>query len=120
MKNRWQPPIDEWIPENFSGNTERLTQPYQYSPPINDYVGATSYAPNEGEEMKISVSGFGDLSMKEAKDKILEILKDITAAAESDSISNIEKLEHKLFSSPELNNLVKEYTKHIKLLKSKA
>ena len=120
MKYRWQPPIDQWIPENYAGNTERMTQPYQYSPPVSDYVGATSYAPNEGEEMKISISGFGDMTIKQAKDKLLEILKDITAAAESDEIFNIEKLEHKLFSSPELSNLVKEYVKNIKLLKSKA
>ena len=120
MKNRWQPPIDQWIPENYAGNTERMTQPYQYSPPVSDYVGTTSYAPNEGEEMKISISGFGDMTIKQAKSKIVEILKDITSAAESDEISNVEKLEHKLFSSPELSNLIKEYVKHIKLLKSKA
>jgi hypothetical protein len=59
------------------------------------------------------------MTVKQAKEKILDILKDITIAAESDNISSIEQLEHKLFSSPELNNLVKEYAKNIKLLKAK-
>lgn len=116
MKYRWQPPIDEWIPENYSGNTERMTQSNQYAPAITDYAAA----PSEGEEMKMTIAGFGDLTLAQAKDKILEILKDITLAAESQDISSIEKLEHKLFASPELNNLVKEYVKHVKLLKSKS
>lgn len=120
MKFGWQPPIDQWIPESYAGNTERMQQPYDYAPPISDYVGTTSYAPGEGEEMKMNITGFGHMTAKQAKEKILDILKDITIAAESDNISSIEQLEHKLFSSPELNNLVKEYVKNIKLLRAKA
>jgi len=119
VKFGWQPPIDRWIPESYAGNTERMSQSYDYAPSIDDYAGTQAYAPGESEEMKMNIAGFGHMTVKQAKEKILDILKDITIAAESDNISSIEQLEHKLFSSPELNNLVKEYAKHIKLLKAK-
>ncbi|NBO98993.1 MAG: hypothetical protein EBU90_02525 [Proteobacteria bacterium] len=119
MKFGWHPKIDKWIPESYDGNTERITQPYEYSPPISDYAGSQSYAPNEGEEMKIKITGFGDMTIKQIKEKIVEILNDLVTAAESDEVADVQKIEHNLFGAPELQNLVKEYSKHIKLLKSR-
>ena len=116
--NRWEPPIDKFLPENYAGNTERLSQPYEYTPPISDYVGDQKYA-GEGEEIKVDITGFGKLSVSEIRKKITEIFNDLILAAECDNIKDAEKLEHKLFSSPELNNLIKQYVKHIKLLKAK-
>jgi len=118
VSNYWQPKIDQYIPESFAGNTERVSQPYEYSPPISDYVGDQKYA-GEGEEIKVDITGFGKLTISEIRKKITEILNDLILAAESDNIKDAEKLEYKLCSAPELTNLIKQYVKHIKLLKAK-
>lgn len=119
MSNYWQPNIDKWIPESFAGNTERVQEPHQYTPPISDYAGTpnSAYA-SESEEMKIRVDGFGDLTIKEIRGKIVEILEDIINAVENEDNTEADALEHKLFKSPELENLVKQYVKHAKLLRA--
>lgn len=117
MKYWWHPKIDNYIPESYAGNTERLVQPHQYTPPISDYAGDQKYG--EGEEIRVDIAGFGKMTVKDIRKKITEILNDLILAAESDNIKDAEKLEHKLFSSPELNNLIKQYVNHIKLLKAK-
>jgi len=118
VRHYWQPKIDSYIPESFAGNTERVSQPYEYTPPISDYVGNQNYA-TEGEEIKVDITGFGKLTVGEIRKKITDILNDLILAADSDNINDAEKLEHKLFAAPELNNLIKQYVKHIKLLKAK-
>jgi hypothetical protein len=120
MKHRWQPRIDQWIPESFAGNTERVPDTQKFVPPphLNDYVGTQSYAPGEGEEMKVNISGFGKLSIKEIKNKIHDLLKGVLDLVDSDKVSDIEQLEHRLFKAPELQNIVKEYIANIKKLKA--
>lgn len=127
MSFGWHPEIDNWIPntqwlpESYSGNTETTREPHMNVPPahLTDMVGTQSYAPGEGEEMKIRVTGFGDLTVKEIKEKLVEVLDDLASAAKSDDLPDVEKIEHNLYGTPELQNLVKEYCKHIKMLKSR-
>jgi len=120
MKHLWQPSIDNWIPESFAGNTEHTKDVHAFIPPphLTDYVGTQQYAPGEGEEAKIDIAGFGKLTIKEIKEKITSFVKDILHLVDSDKISDIEQIEHKLFKSPELQNIVKEYIKNIKQLKA--
>ena len=113
----WQPPIDNYIPESYAGNTEHQPQSWQYSPAISDYAGVPSFS-TEDEELKINIAGLGRLSVKDVQNKIVEILNDLVRAAKSENFQDIEKLEHKL-CTPELSNMVQEYSKHVKLLKNK-
>jgi len=114
----WQPPIDKYIPESYAGNTERQPQSWQYSPAITDYAGVPGFS-TEDEELRIDITGLGRLSLNEVKSKIVEMLNDLVTAAKSDNVSDVEKLEYKIYGAPELANIIREYTKHIKLLKTK-
>jgi hypothetical protein len=120
MRNFWQPNIDNWIPESFGGNTEHVKDVHSFVPPphLTDYVGTQQYAPGEGEEMKINIAGQGKMAIKEIKGKIVEMLKQILDLADSDKISDIEQLEHRLFKEPALHNIVKEYLSGIKEYKA--
>lgn len=120
MKNFWQPDIDSWIPESFGGNTEHVKDVHSFVPPphLTDYVGTQQYAPGEGEEMKVDIAGFGKLSIKEVKSKISELLKGILDLVDSDKISDIEQIEHRLFKEPALHNIIKEYLDLVKKLKA--
>lgn len=120
MTNYWQPDIDKWIPESFAGNTEHVKSAMAYVPPphLSDYVGNQSYAPGEGEEIKVNIAGKGKLSIKDIKGKISQHLKDILDLVDSDKISDIEQIEHRLFKEPDLHNTVTEYVKSIKELKA--
>lgn len=120
MTNYWQPDIDRWIPESFAGNTEHVKNAMAYVPPphLSDYVGTQSYAPGEGEEIKVNIAGNGKLSLKDIRNKISTHLKDIMDLVDSDKISDIEQIEHRLFREPDLQNIVKEYINNIKQLKA--
>jgi len=122
MANYWQPNIDRWIPESFAGNTEHVKDAMAFVPPphLSDYVGTQSYAPGEGEEMKVDIAGNGKLSIKDIKGKITQHLKDILDLVDSDKISDIEQIEHRLFKEPDLQNTVAEYVKNIKKLKAQS
>lgn len=108
MKNFWQPGIDNWIPENVNiNNTAAFPTSYQY-------------APNEGEEekkFKVQVSGHGKLSVDQIKEKISNYLKECDRLLGSDSIKDVEKLQH-FVANPEITNLIQQYVNHIKQLKS--
>lgn len=118
MSFYWQPKIDQWIPESYAGNTEHNREPHLNVPPphLTDMVSQSNYAAGESEEMKVKVTGFGDMSIKELQSKIVEILDDIISIAKKDSEADAGALEQKLYNSPELENLVKQYAKHRKLL----
>ena len=120
MKNFWQPDIDQWIPESFAGNTEHIKDVHSFVPPphLTDYVGTQQYAPGEGEEMKINVSGHGKLSIKEIKDKITSLLKNALDLIDSEKIADIEQIEHIIYNEPALHNIIKEYINGIKKLKA--
>ena len=117
MKPLWKPAIDHWIPESqdISNMTSRGIS-YQYMPPVTDM-----YAGNEGEEseIKVNVPGHGKLTLDEIKKKISNYFKDCDSLLSSDSIKDIEKLGH-LMSNPEIPNLVKTVSNHLKVLKSQA
>lgn len=115
----WKPKIDEWIPESYAGSTQEVSEPHLNVPPphLTDYVGTQNYS-SESEEMKVSVAGYGKLTMKELKDKIVEILDDIASSLKNEQDPNVDTLEHKLFRSPDLENLVKQYAKHVKMLRT--
>lgn len=96
MKHYWQPNIDTWIPETVNINNTTV-HPISYA-----------YAPNEGEESK-HVNGLGNVKLLDLKNKIKEILHDLLTCAKSDNSQDVEKLYHNIVTTPELQNIVKQY-----------
>jgi len=117
MKPLWRPAIDQWIPESqdISNMTSRGIS-YQYMPPVTDM-----YAGNEGEEgqVKVNVPGHGKMSLDEIRKKISDYFKDCDSLLSSDNLRDMEKLEY-LMSNPEIPNLIKTVSSHLKTLKSRA
>jgi hypothetical protein len=116
MKPLWKPAIDQWIPESqdISNMTSRGIS-YQYMPPVTDM-----YAGNEGEEgeVKINVPGQGRVALDEVKKRISDYFKDCDNLISSDNVKDLEKLEY-LMNNPEISNLIKIVSNHLKTLKSK-
>lgn len=108
MKNFWQPDIDNWIPESINiNNTAAFPTSYQY-------------APNEGEEekkFKVHVDGQGKMSIEQIKEKISNYLKECDRLLGSDTIKDMERLQHHV-NNPEITNLIQQLVSHIKQLKS--
>jgi len=97
MSNYWQPKIDKWLENVNINNTPSFPISYQY-------------APNEGEEKnKVFVSGHGQVSLKQLKQQIVDMLDDASALARSDDLADLEKLEQTVISSPDLSNTIKQY-----------
>ena len=115
MKYLWQTQLDRWIPESqdVSNMTSRGIS-YQYMPPITDM-----YAGNEAEEekFKINIPGTGRISINNLKQKIIEHLKRCEELVVSDSIKDLEMLEH-AFLDPKLSGMIKLLVNHVKTLKS--
>lgn len=109
MKNFWQPSIDNWafkITENVDpasiNNTTSFPTSYKYAPQ------------QEQEERQINVNGVGSMSLKELKNKINEILTDLSISSKNNNISDFEKIYHTLVTDPKLTNMIKEYINNVK------
>ena len=115
MKPLWQPAIDNWIPESqdVSNMTSRGIS-YQYMPPVTDM-----YAGSEGEEekFKVHIPGVGKIKIDDLKQKIVDHFKRCEELVASDTIKDMEALEHSL-NDPKLTSMIKLLTNHIKSLKS--
>jgi len=108
MANFWQPKIDRWLENVNINNTSSFPTSYHY-------------APNEGEEKgKVYVSGHGKLTLQQLKDKISEMINDAASLIKSDNFTDIERLEQIICSSPDLNNLIKQYIEALRKIRSSA
>ena len=108
---KWAPKIDRWIPESVNiNNTTSQPASYEFAPKITDIQTGKE----EMEEQKYNITGHGKLTLKQIKEKIIQILEGMLEDAKSDELSQIERLHHGVCTSPELNNFVKQYSEHIK------
>ena len=107
MSNFWQPRIDRWLESVNVNNTAAFSTSYQY-------------APNEGEEgkHKTHISGVGTLTLQQLRDKIKDKLSTLAGAADSEDLGSMEHVYHELFTSQELNNLLKQYTEILRKIKA--
>jgi hypothetical protein len=106
MANYWQPKIDKWLETVNINNTPGFPTSYQY-------------APAEGEEQgKVFVTGHGKLTLRVLKNKINDIINDVAALASSEDLESVEKLHHSLFSSSDLENLLKQYIEAIRNIRA--
>jgi hypothetical protein len=107
MSNFWQPKIDRWSESVNVNNTAAFSTSYQY-------------APAEGEEgnHKTHISGVGTMTFQQLRDKIKDKLSTLAGAADSEDLGSMEHVYYELFTSPELNNLLKQYTEILRKIKA--